>query len=480
MLRVLFACGLVCSLLFTNAPSARAAEAGGPGEGVAALAYVEEPAKRVPVAYDVDVAVAGAGVSGVFAAIAAAREGASTVLIDRFGSVGGNMGPGLYSPANEFVDRSRNIKQGAPDDPIKGEIAGLIKEFAERFAAVKPTPQFVSDFGMAEYVSFCMLKEAGVKLILSAYVADPIIEGNRVCGVFVETKSGRQAVRAKVVIDATGDADLARRAGLPVLYPQASAQEFDGHAPTGMGTRAIVAGIDPQKFNTPPNAESRNLKVNIADLAQLELVLQYNPAITGSLGFVKTELVRPHPKVNMGDARHISILESEVRRYVFEFILRCREKIPGCENLYLLTVAPYFGSRGGPCIEGEYTLTKEDCIEGKRFDDVVYVYGEAHALRINCAQGECKWTDVPYRVMIPKKLDGLMAVGRSASGSPDTLLRIREAVMYMGQAGGTAAAMCAKSSVPPRKLDVKQLQKRLLDAGFYLGDETRLAELGLK
>ncbi len=479
MIRVVFA-GIIGFCFLAYAPLVRAAEAGGRGDGASSLGFVMEPAKRVPVAYDVDVAVAGAGVSGVFAAVAAAREGASTVLIDRFGSVGGNMGPGLYSPANEFVDRSRNIKQGAPDDPIKGEIAGLIKEFGERFAAVKPNPQFVADFGMAEYVSFCMLKEAGVKLILSAYAADPIIEGDRVRGLFVETKSGRQAVRAKVVIDATGDADLARRAGLPVVYPQASGHEFDGHAPTGMGTRAVVAGIDPQKFNTPPTAESRSLKASIADLAQVELVLQYNPAVTGSLGFVKVELVRPHPKVDVGDARHISLLESEVRRYIFEFILRCREKIPGCENMYLLTVAPYFGSRGGPCIEGEYTLTKEDCIEGKRFDDVIYVYGEAHALRVNCAQGECKWTDVPYRVMIPKKLDGLMAVGRSASGSPDTLLRIREAVMYMGQAGGTAAAMCAKNGVAPRKLDVKQLQKRLLEAGFYLGDDARLVELGLK
>lgn len=479
MFGALLAIASVSSLL-PNVPATQATDEHGPGRAAVPLGFVLEPAKQVPVAYDVDVAVAGAGVSGVFAALAAAREGASTVLIDRFGSVGGNIGPGLYSPANEFVDRSRNIKQGAPDDPIKGEIAGLVKEFAERFSALKPHPQSVGDSNMAEYVSFCMLKEAGVKLILSAYVADPIIEGNRVRGVFVETKSGRQAVRAKVVVDATGDADLARRAGLPVLYPQASGHEFDGHAPTGMGTRAIVAGIDPQKFDTPPNAESRNLKVDIGDLAQLELVLQYNPAITGSLGFVKAELVRPHPKVNMGDARHISLLESEVRRRIFEFILRCRDKIPGCENLYLLAVAPYFGSRGGPCIEGEYTLTMQDCIEGKRFDDVIYVYGEAHALRHNCAQGECKWTDVPYRVMIPKRLDGLMAVGRSASGSPDTLLRIREALMYMGQAAGTAAAMCAKSGVPPRRLDVKQLQKKLLDAGFYLGDHARLVELGLK
>ncbi len=466
---------LLVVLLLTPIPPAALAETPRPSGD-----FVEEPAKRVPVAYDVDVVVAGAGVSGVFAAIAAAREGANTVLIDRFGTVGGNMGPGLYTPVNEFVDKSTMIKKGAPMDNVKGDIAGLIKEFAERYFPLAPNKDFVPDTNMAEYVSFCMLKEAGVTLMLSAYVADPIIEGNKVRGVFVENKSGRQAVRAKVVIDATGDADLARRAGLPVLYPKESYHDLDGHAPTGMGTRGWVAGLDPTKFNTPPDSELRNWRINIGDIAQADLVLQYNPTAGGSTGLIKVELVRPHPKVNVGDARHISLIESEVRRRIFEFTLRCRQKIPGCENLYLQYVAPFFGSRGGPCIEGEYALTMQDCYEGKHFDDVIYVYGEAHALREICPKGECLWTDVPYRVMITKGMDGLMAVGRSASGIPDTLLRIREAVMYMGQVGGTAAAMAAKSGVEPRNLDVKQLQKKLLAAGFYLGDEARLAELGLK
>jgi hypothetical protein len=100
-------------------------------------------------------------------------------------------------------------------------------------------------------------------------------------------------------------------------------------------------------------------------------------------------------------------------------------------------------------------------------------------MRITCKQGNCKWVDVPYRVMIPEKLDGLIAVGRSASCAPDTLLRQREGLMYIAQAGGTAAAMAAKQGIESRDIDVKELQKKLLKAGYYLGDEDRLKELNL-
>jgi len=126
-------------------------------------------------------------------------------------------------------------------------------------------------------------------------------------------------------------------------------------------------------------------------------------------------------------------------------------------------------------------MTVQDLRAGKKYNDVIYVYGEPRALRWQAEQKvPFQWTDVPYRVMIPKKINGLIAIGRSASCVPDTLLRNREGVMYMGQAGGIAAAMCAQSGVEPRKINIKELQEKLLQAGFYLGDKKRLVELGLK
>ena len=164
----------------------------------------------------------------------------------------------------------------------------------------------------------------------------------------------------------------------------------------------------------------------------------------------------------------------------FEALQLLKAKMPGWEKAYLVCVAPFLGSRGGPCIEGTHVLTMHECWEGSRFDDVIYVYGERRALQKSMEKfGEPRFTDVPYGVMVPKELDGLLAVGRSASAVPDTLLRNREGVMYMGQAGGTAAALAAASGVQPRDLDVRRLQRLLLEAGFYLGEPARLAQLGL-
>jgi ribulose 1,5-bisphosphate synthetase/thiazole synthase len=444
------------------------------------LGFVREPAKDVPVAYDVDVVVAGGGISGVFAALAAAREGARTVLIDRFGYVGGSFGPGMMSQQGPVSEHGDAPASGPAGDPVKGGLAGLPKEFGREYFALGPgTPErFLADSNKAAYVALKMLKEAGVTLMLSAYVADPIIQGNKVCGVFVENKSGRQAVKAKVVIDATGEADVARRAGAPILQPKAEYYEFDHHSPTGMGIWAVVAGIDPARYKGMQSSEFE-AKKDIGGLAEVACGGLTEIGPERYLAGIKAQLVRPQPKVDAGNAEHISLLEAGVRMYIFEFVQHCRKNVPGCENAYLLFVAPYLGSRGGPCIEGEYTLTVQDCREGKRFNDVIYCYGEPRALRWMNEHGGVGWTDVPYRVMIPKKTDGLIAVGRSASGIPDTLLRNREGVMYMGQAGGTAAAMAARNDIEPRALDVRQLQRKLLKAGFYLGDQSRLVELGL-
>ncbi len=442
---------------------------------------VLEPARHVPVAYDVDVVVAGGGISGVFAALAAAREGARTVIIDRFGTVGGAFGPGMNSQEGALRDHSGELFRGVPNDSVKGGVVGLPKEFADIYFALQPEApaRFLADTNKSSYVAMKMLREAGVTMMLSAYVADPIMEGNRVCGVFVENKSGRQAVRARIVIDATGEADVARRAGVPILLPS-NTWDFDHHSPTGMGIWAMVAGLDRGKFDSKKADELGKEKVDLGGVAEISCGGLEDVGPDPNMLAIKAQLVRPSLKVDAGNAEHISILEAGARMYIFDYVQRCRAEVQGLENAYVLFIAPFFGARGGPCIDGEYTLTVHDLRAGKFFDDVIYVYGEPRALRWTNEHGGIKWADVPYRVMIPKKIDGLIAVGRSASGMPDTLLRNREGVMYMGQAGGTAAAMAVKSGIEPRKLDVKQLQRKLLDAGFYLGDDARLAELGLK
>jgi len=489
--------------------------------------FVVEPQKRVPVAYDVDVVVAGAGVAGVFAAIAAARNGARTVLVDRFGSVGGNIGPGLI--CGGCLASGRPHPKAPWNAPVYPGLLGIPREFLERHASlggesVPPYSRnhYLKDSNIATYVMLKMLDEAGVRPILSAYAADPIKEGDMVRGLFVETKSGRQAVKAAVVIDATGEADVSRRAGAPVLHPKDEYHEVDGHGPIGMGMVFVVTRVDWQRFDEfnhshPLSDEDLKWAQETLGEKEVKLIRARSPLLScirqacndgdypkltvieglgqavfsllkktqstyscesegyawGAVGPPRTE------KLDVGDGLQMSDVEFRLRMLIFERLQFYHKYVPGFENAYLLMVAPYLGARGGVCIEGEYTLTMDDCKAARRFDDVVYLYGEFRALKYTCEQGEPAWVDMPYRVMLPKKVDGLLAVGRCASGIPDTLLRNRLAAKYMGQVGGMAAAMAAREGVSPKRIDVKKLQRALLDAGFHLGDRHRLKELGL-
>jgi hypothetical protein len=191
-------------------------------------------------------------------------------------------------------------------------------------------------------------------------------------------------------------------------------------------------------------------------------------------------LIRPDSVYDPGDGDHISELEREQRLYIYDVLEHYRRNVPGFEKAYVLSIAPFTGARGGPCIVGEYTLTADDCRRESKFDDVVYIYGEGQAMRRSVAEnGKNVWVDVPYRVMVPRVGDGLIAVGRNASCIPDTLLRGRLAMLHMGQVGGAAAALSVQHEVSPRELPVKELQKYLLDEGYYLGDRKRLEQLSL-
>ena len=442
--------------------------------------YVVEPEKKVPVAYDADVVVAGGGVAGVFAALAAARNGARTVLVERFACPGGNMGPGMIAGGS---------LSGGEVKHLRGGFTGIPREFVERHVALgggcvpdspnlgelSPSPHpsdYGKDSGIASFVAVEMLEESGVRSLYSTFIADPLVEGDRVCGLFVENKGGRQAVRAKVVVDATGEADVAMRAGAPVIYPESGYAEIDKHGPGGAGVCYVVAGVDGERLQAHVEEErARGREVKTGKGCKGGMVI----ARTGP----------PRPGHQDGRYGHDGIALSEdeiaVRADIFETVQRWKREVPGFENAYLLTISPYLGSRGGPCIKGEYTVTPADMLAGRRFPDVLFQFGargcfdpENPETRVHSP-----WTDFPYRAMVPQKVEGLLAVGRSASGITDTLLRGRMMVMHMGQAGGTAAALAVGSGVSPRQLDVKVLQQRLLADGFFLRCGERLEELGI-
>jgi hypothetical protein len=485
--------------------------------------HVVEPQKRVPVVLDVDVLVAGAGVSGVFAAIAAARYGARALLVDRFGTVGGNMGPGMIAGGGLLPGNPHRL--AGYDTSVYPGICGIAREFVNRYAALgggslaqfsRQPSDYMASSTLASHVATEMLNESGARLLLSTLAAAPVMDGDVVRGLFVENKSGRQAALSNVVIDATGEADVARTAGAPILLPKAEHHELDPHSPTGMGLWYLVGGVDWDRYQSALAAqqptdddlawgadalgerhagayrhllpflrtasEKGDLDLRgFVDLGEASVAVFVNTKGPGSAPGTIHGRIQPErvAEIDAGSGMHISALEAGIRAHLFEMARLWRECVPGFEGSCVLTVAPFLGARGGPCIEGQHVLTLDECKSAARFDDVMYLYGDGRALRHTGEQGECEWVDVPYRVMLPKRIDGLLATGRSASCIPDTLLRNRMAVKVMGEACGIAAALSATSGVAPRDLDVRCLQEALLDAGFHLGNRARLRELGL-
>jgi hypothetical protein len=472
--------------------------------------FITEPEKQIPVIYDVDVAVAGGGIAGTMAALAAARQDARTVVIDKFGYLGGNMGPGLWaggslhlSLTNEQSLLNTRGMGGIPEELERRTLAWRMDEAqlasdAEQHFNV-PGRRLGSDYFMdsqtVTYEISRMMQESGIEMLLSTYVVDPIMEGSKVKGLFVENKSGRQAVKARIVVDATGDADIARRAGAKTLW--------SGGNP-GIGLFYAVGDVDWEYFQKTMKEQDElssddqrwmeevmNVELEYATHGLSHLVPYarraweagvyrivqpidgYGKMVTRPMKSPQHGLVRcraeTNGKLDPGDGMQISTIERRIREYIFETVQFFKVFVPGFSNCYLHTVAPYLGARGGRWIEAEYPISGADVKASRNFDDVIYIYNDDRAKTE---------TDIPYRALIPIDLDGLIAAGRSAvPRSPN--FRQRCSMLLMGQAAGVAAGLCAKQNIEPRELDTKQLQRILVQWGCPLGDKNRLAELGL-
>jgi hypothetical protein len=357
-------------------------------------------------------------------------------------------------------------------------------------------PGYLVDSIIASHVLLEMMNEAGVETLLSAYAGDPIMQDSCVTGLFVETKSGRLAIKAKVVIDATGQADIAFRAGAPVLT-----------APNpNLGLYFALGGVDTETFlrfkaeNAQPDPDdvawaNKTFVSEFSEADQYRCPPHMLSAARQAWQAGEFQYVRPVQKcaisimfkdnhfrdgmgggrtgtigpIDFAEAKQVSLMEREHRAHVFGFSRFLRKYIPGFENCYPIFIAPFLGARGGRYLDGVRPITGEDVTAGRRFDDAIYIYSNGRS-QTNC--------DIPYRSLVPKKVDGLLAAGRSSFiYGPN--FRVRYSALLSGQAAGVAAALCARQNVQPRNLDVKKLQGALLKLNCPLGNHARLAELGL-
>lgn len=447
--------------------------------------HVERPAKRIPVVEEVDVLVAGGGITGIIAALAAGRLGVRTLVVEPFGSLGGNMGPGMF--AGGSLHLALKNPEAFPDG-----LGGIPQEFNERVVQHEERrvgSDYLRDSKTVPYVATRMLEEAGVDILLFSSVVDVVKEGGRLTGILVENKSGTLAIRSRVAVDCTGTADVADRAGAPVVELEEN---------PSMGVYFGIMGVDPERWARARDGRPALTAEDEAWLEEYQAPPQLMPWARQSWeagdfrivqvvdGFATLEITFMEPKgdppsVNCrtrvngrfhpGDGLALSRIQQQQWCFIYEFVEFLNRYVPGYEDAYLYVVSPYFQARGGKSIESERALTLEDVAAGARFDDVIYTYYDDKRY----VEGG---VDVPFRMLIPKGVDGLIASGRSAM-KRGPQFRQRYSAQQMGQVAGTAAALAARAGVSPRDLDIRILQKTLLAARHHIAPPERLRQLGL-
>ena len=396
---------------------------------------------ETPIVERYQVVVAGGGPSGVIAAAAAARSGVSVLLVERYPFLGGNGTAGLMTCYNGF----RNQRPPEALQTVKGIAAEYIAELvrlggiadddpypkSKRDVATGDLPYCIGfDPEAAKIASFNLLRKEAVTLRLHSWVVAPMLDGSRVTGVVVESKSGRQAIAADIVIDATGDGDIAARAGAPFMGPSDKGDRM------GMSLMYMLGGL-------PSTARESSGGIRLGDR-----VVKWGPGFGGD-GI---------------DVENLTRAEVETRLKLWEQV-RALRKTPGNESARLLQMATGIGVRETRRILGEYVVTEQDAIKGTRFPDVIAISSNPmpsyHGRRFFF---EHEGFDVPYRSLVPQKVEGLVLTGRciSCEQGPFQSARSMAPAMAIGHASGCAAALAAKGNVPPRKLDVTALQKLLM------------------
>ncbi len=440
------------------------------------MSVVREPAQDVPVVADADVVVVGGGPAGLAAVVAAARAGAGTLLLERYGYLGGMASGGMVLLLADMSGHTKRTVAGIAYEMLQrlvsagGAVAPPEEDcfshdpevwwrwarwgFEDFYARTKPLPTTYAgafDPEAWKQVSFQMAREAGVTLRMHSWFSRAIVEEGRVRAAIVETKAGRQAVRGRVFIDASGDGDLYASAGAPFEHGRYMVSLVHRLAAVDVDRAIAFERAHPDEARTL-NAEVKRMLGGSWDFWWLrtprEGVIWCNCPHLGGLDALSVE--------------DLTFLEIDARERFVRGIAWLRAHMPGFERAYILDASPQAGVRQTRVLQGEYVMTKDDVLGGRRFPDVI---------------GRGRDYFMPYRSLLPVGVGGLLVAGRCFSAAPDAQRSAREIgpCMVMGEAAGVAAAMAADAGIEPRAVDVAALQRRLIAAGADLGLEEQPA-----
>ena len=452
-------------------------------------ALIEEPSRKIPVLGEFDVVVLGGGPGGIAAASAAARSGRSTVLIERYGFLGG---AGTAAGLSTFCGLHANV-HGEQVQVIHG-VADEILERLQKMDSLNPPHLSLAnkiaaqayDISAYKIVADELVTGSGAKILFHAFGVGMTRRSDReIDTVIVESKSGRQAIRGRMFVEGSGDGDLAVWAGLPFELGDGAGNML---YPT---TMFRIIGVDPARagraWETIPQlmdeaaAKGRSFPRKGAIVRPQRDPIEWRANLT--------QIKNPDGTAVSGiDVEQMSYGEIEGRRQcwdVFEFI---KSVTPGFEKAYIVEIAPQIGIRETRRVVGEYMLSESDILTCADFPDSIGVNGwpvEAHVsgnvlIKFAPIPESRGFNQLPYRMIVPKVvpgggIDNLFVVGRCASMTHDgqSSARVSGPCFAMGQAAGIAADLALANGVSPRDVNVAALQRRLQESGAYLGMDTK-------
>ncbi len=459
---------------------------------------IAEPARQTKVCREADVVVVGGGPGGFASAIAAARSGAKTVLLERYGHLGGmatggliNIIPNLsdisgqqyvFGLTQELIDRlsarggasyPQKKDWGTTDRELVAYYADALRWFYIRkdpniggqerllYSAVVDPEIFKDELNV-------MVQEAGVDLLLHSWVTEPIVENEAVKGIIFESKSGRQAVLGKVIIDSTGDGDMFVAAGA----------EYDGKlSPKIRGAWLAfvfwVTSVDLKKVDEFKRSQPAKFAELMQELAARGGYPHYFKSVLKTLpNTIWYHCFQPRADGKPSDAKDVEELtrvEVNARKralITYEFM---KKYVPGFEKSFIMLSAPQLGLQGGRRVIGEYTLTPEDMESDEIHEDTIAVLPNNDNDEISAQHPVLC---IPYRCLVPRQIDNLLVACRafSSEDSMNQFFNIIPFCISYGQAAGTAAAMAAKDGIQPRKVDYAALRANLVKQGVRLPD----------
>ena len=458
--------------------------------GIAPGRTVTEAERETPVIRDVDVIVVGGGPGGTAAAVTAARNGAKTILLERYGHLGGMATGGLVNIipnlsdiygrqwlggfCQEFIDRM--AARGAADFPPKekwgSDDAALVGKYAKANMGHFYIRQNREGKKISLYTAVIdpevgkdelarMVEESGAEMLLHTWVVAPILEGNTVRGVLVENKAGRQALLGKIVIDATGDGDL-------LMHTPTETVDYmrPGSRIAQFGYVYWICGVDLAAYDAFADAHPDELKA-ICDRIRAE---GGRPIFCRGLLEHQSGVVWLHRLIgslHQTEPEEMTFIDAGARRTAVRTWELFKQYMPGFQNSFIMLSAPQLGTSGGRRIVGEYYLTEDDMDRDEPYPDTIAIFPDNDRGEASLQHPK---TYVPFRALLPKDIEGLLVACRAFSADHEfsEFFNLIPHCMCFGQAAGAAAAIAVREGISPKAVPFDELRALLLAGGAIL------------